>query len=230
MCEKSKSTSSWRTSKNGYDIFELISGMQKCIRRGQCGDSVIRDACWYAFELSMGQKSQYTIMRNRLICIANEDVGPGDFEAVHYVHSAIPIMDAAYNKSPDHSKKGEWDLILANIIIRLCRARKSHEAVHLAGLIWSQQSRDPRVPKLMDCAIDKHTARGKRMGRGWKHFFTESFRLFGDVARSPWQDSYDKANWEGEHNGHQIQHDYDKIDREPNRKEASGGQTTLDGF
>jgi hypothetical protein len=44
------------------------------------------------------------------------------------------------------------------------------------------------LPYIPDCALDKHTARGKRMGRGDEHFFAEGIKLENEVGEDPYRD------------------------------------------
>ena len=39
-----------------------------------------------------------------------------------------------------------------------------------------------------DCALDKHTARGKRMGRGAEHFFAEGIKLTNETGEDPYRE------------------------------------------
>ena len=38
-----------------------------------------------------------------------------------------------------------------------------------------------KKPEIMDLALDKHTVRGKSMGRGSKHFFEEACKVFPQI-------------------------------------------------
>jgi len=62
----------------------------------------------------------------------------------------------------------------------LCRARKSRETDHYQAAMRAKVIADMRndsVRATPDHALDKHTRRGKRMGRGIEHFRTEGAKL-----------------------------------------------------
>lgn len=158
----------WMRTKHGYESFVMISALQKCIRRG-----LEREAYAYAKELADTGKTQFSMLMNRLICITHEDVGIGDIGAGMYVMQSLHWLERQYDKKKD------WDLILANVILALCRARKkSHEAIYLSGLHNDEMEFGrKKLPKVPDCSYDIHTQKGRSMGRDWKHFVTEAFIL-----------------------------------------------------
>lgn len=160
-----------RTAK-GYDFFEVSSAFQKCIRRG-----LEEDAMYWAVELFNSNYGEYIWKRLRIM--ASEDVGlaqPGIVAEVQalYQHHKLQAAKKEDKNQPER-------LFLTHAVLLLCRAPKSrlvdwvliaqwrlHEHVHL---------------EIPDFAYDKHNEKGRRQGRGWKHFFEEGSHLehLGDV-------------------------------------------------
>jgi replication-associated recombination protein RarA len=147
-------------TKNGYDFFECSSALQKSIRRG-----LEDDALFWAAELSLSSYSEYVWKRLRII--TSEDVGLAE------PHISTEIM-ALYDLYKEQLKKKDEKhfperLFMVHAIIMLCRSKKSRlidwQTVYVFGC---HQSRLRAVP---DFAFDKHTEKGKKLGRGFAHFF-----------------------------------------------------------
>jgi len=160
----------------GYNCGEVASAMQKCIRRGLEGD-----ALFWATELDMTGYGEYVWKRLRII--ASEDVGlaaPG----------LAADIRALYGNWVDQRKKkderhGPERLFLVHAVISLCRAPKSRMVDH--ALISMYEGARPRR-EIPDFALDKHTARGRRLRRGWQYFWDEGARLEGCTMDDPWKE------------------------------------------
>ena len=150
-----------RDTPNGYNPYEVVSAMQKHIRRGH-----EYEAYWWAHELVINK--QATWVWRRLLTIACEDIGPGDPSAVCIVKACRDAWDDVCGKDIE---KAEWS-ILAHAIIHLCRAPKSRSADDLSHLVWlKKEGRDPETRELDGApkealeipgfALDMHTVRGK---------------------------------------------------------------------
>jgi len=149
---------------NGKDPYEVMSALQKAVRR-----NMEVDALYWAIELI---ESKYINMAlSRLHVIAHEDIGIADKEAVLYAIQCLEDTKRWYK-----SKNGGWRLALANAIMALCRAKKSREADNLQCVVWGRRRKGWKL-KIPDYAIDKHTWRGKRMGRGEVYAAKESYKL-----------------------------------------------------
>ena len=165
-----------RTAK-GYDFFEVSSAFQKCIRRG-----LEEEAMYWAVELFNSNYVEYAWKRLRIM--ASEDVGlaqPGLVAEVFalYQHHKLQAAKKEDKNQPER-------LFLTHAVLLLCRAPKSrlvdwvliaqwrlHEHVHL---------------EIPDFAHDKHNEKGRRLGRGWKHFFEEGSYL-ENLADVPGEDA-----------------------------------------
>lgn len=148
---------------NNLDLFEVLSAMQKDIRRGN-----ERQAMQWALELIPAYEAACW---NRLVTIAHEDVGLAD----PFVLVALPTMRETYMEMRTRGDGGAC-LVLANAILMLARAPKCRLADEFQCVVRDDHANWPpeRVP---DYALDKHTAAGKRMGRGVDHWLTEGTHL-----------------------------------------------------
>jgi replication-associated recombination protein RarA len=163
--------------------YELISAMQKCIRRG-----MEKEAGRFAFELCDGGCAYVAF--NRILITAHEDVGLANPECVTFVMSAIEQAKAFYK-----IKNDGWRLPLANSVLALSRSVKSREADHFQCVCCSENKEGQEA--IPDFALDKHTHRGKAMGRSWDHFFAEGAKLdhsSGDIYQADAQAYWKKSS------------------------------------
>ena len=157
---------------HGYDAMELISALHKCLRRG-----MERHAMCYAMELALSDATTFGMMCNRLVCMAHEDIGPADYDAVLFTMVTVDKIREDKKKNRD-----DWDMMLANVIMRLCRAPKSTDGCDLAVVARSQVE-TCGIPAIPDFAFDKHTVRGRKMKRGWGHFLSEGRKLVPEAEQ-----------------------------------------------
>ncbi len=134
--------SSW-TTVNGYETSEVVSALQKMIRRGQEAE-----ALYWASEL-MASGEDYRMWR-RLMVIAAEDIGLADPMAMQLV--------TACNSAARLSK--EWNIPFLAIMY-MCRAAKNREADDAAYLYEQKRKEGWKLP-IPSIAVDQHTRRGKQ--------------------------------------------------------------------
>jgi replication-associated recombination protein RarA len=170
---------------NGYGPYEVVSALQKCIRRG-----IEYDACYWALELCRTSRSMAGWCWNRLQIIACEDVGPADPMAITIVTSCRDVWERTSKNKDSHPESN----ILTHAVLHLCRAPKSREADAIANMLnWHRNGLDPKTrtkvrdPKLMEIpkiALDGHTIQGKKeyyrlakeAGISSEELFTKDFR------------------------------------------------------
>jgi replication-associated recombination protein RarA len=153
------------TSVGGYPIGEVASALQKCIRRGDEDG-----ALFWATELDLSGFGEYAMKRLRII--ASEDVGMGEPTIASDIRSL-------YDNWAELKKKGDKvhfpeRLFLVHAVMLLARARKSR-AVDNACVVFYMGKRERR--EVPDFALDKHTKRGRNLGRGFRHFFEEGAKI-----------------------------------------------------
>ena len=156
----------------GYEPFEVVSALQKSIRRG-----LEQDALYWARIMYDAGLSAWLWKRLRVISV--EDVGLGDPQAV-------TLVDSCHRAFKDFGGKSEDRLMLVMAVLYLVRAKKSRCVDWSLIATWAEPVGSREIP---DCAIDKHTKRGKALGRGFKHFIEEGGRLT-NVASIPGEAVY----------------------------------------
>lgn len=167
-------------TRGGYALDEVVSALQKEIRRGNEWQ-----ACYWARELAASGMWRYCW--RRLGVIAAEDVGFASPETVVLVES----LRSGYAWAAETSKRQPgWEQRMCMAVVALARAPKSRE---IDDLCWTvDRERDVPVP---DYAVDMHTRRGRQMGRGIEFFVAESGRLVNEAypsryAGEQWTEDY----------------------------------------
>ena len=148
-------------TRRGFQFDEAASAVQKLIRRGDEDG-----ALYFALELSDSGYTAY--VWRRLLVITSEDVGlaePTMPATIHALHQAALTLEA--------KRKDSGRLPLVHAVLLLSRAKKSRIVDH-ALIAFSA---DETVRPVPDVAVDKHTKRGRAMGRGREHFFEEGSLL-----------------------------------------------------
>jgi replication-associated recombination protein RarA len=149
-------------TRRGYDVREVVSALQKAIRRSD-PDA----ALYWAHELDRSGFGPWCWKRLRVIC--SEDIGPSAPGLASDVRALYENwLDGRKNKG------GEEVLYLSHAVIALATAHKSR-VVDWAVLRHTSDYVERR--EVPDEALDKHTLRGRRMGRGIEHFMDEASRL-----------------------------------------------------
>lgn len=154
------------TTVGGYDGSEVISALQKCIRRGQ-----EKEALFWAVELYNSGYAEWCWKRLRII--SSEDVGL----ARPYISADIYALWQMFKESAKNKedKAEPQRLFLTHAVFILCRSKKSR-LIDWA-LIWAWLTHAHRKIPIPDVALDKHTARGRIKKRSWAHFFDEGSLL-----------------------------------------------------
>jgi replication-associated recombination protein RarA len=150
------------TKRHGHDWNEATSSMQKCIRRAD-----EEGALYWASELFHNGHAEY--VWDRMTTIMSEDVGLAE--------PTLPASFMALRESYVFLKKrgkGAERLPLVHALLLLVRARKSRIVDHALIMYFVMEPPRQEPP---DEAVDKHTIRGKRLGRHWEHFWDEGSLL-----------------------------------------------------
>lgn len=163
---------------NGHDASEVVSALQKCIRRGE-----IDDALHWAMELEMSGFALWCWKRLRIIC--SEDIGPAWPEGPAVIE-ALYRTYLDMRKMRDGRPAGPYKLFLLHATYLLANAPKSR-VIDWAGFVHLLPNPPPRP--IPDVAKDRHTLAGKRKKRGWKHFFEEGTQLNPHVLQ-PLEEEY----------------------------------------
>jgi replication-associated recombination protein RarA len=167
-----KATENPQTSR-GYDVYELLSALQKDIRRGNEYQAV-----FWAAELESFNSKMLWI---RLQVIASEDIGVAN----PFAPLVIDVLERKYDDARKRNKDS-YRQFLTHAVLFLARSRKSRIVDDLLNVVYGEiQHEDKKLP-IPDYALDMHTSRGKRMGRGYDHFFSEGNKLKKEPFENPY--------------------------------------------
>jgi len=190
-------------TKHGYNAYELMSAMQKFIRRSKEKEALF---CFYELESS----GMFPHASNRLLVIIYEDVGIQNEPLLHSINSHIIRMNEWYKKD-----NGAWRLILGNIILSACRGYKTRMADQFVCAVAAEIINGYRVNfDEHDYIYDMHTFKGKKMGRGADHFYHEASKIeLSNETTNYFQEEIDASDI-AEGNGFDVLRDYGKSDEE----------------
>jgi replication-associated recombination protein RarA len=162
------------TARN-YDIYELLSALQKDIRR--CNEY---QALHWAIEL---ESFNPKMLWNRLRVITSEDIGIADPLAT----LLIDILEKQYFDFAD-KKNDSKRLFLVHAVLYLTRAKKTRIVDDLLITAYGRRDAGEKI-EIPDYALDKHTYRGKKMGRGNKFFVEEGSKVCNEGLENPYKKS-----------------------------------------
>jgi replication-associated recombination protein RarA len=150
------------TTVGGHDAAEVVSWLQKAIRRGE-----EEDAVYCVVQLERSGLGAWAWKRLRVI--VSEDVGlawPESPAVIAALHATYVDLKRGAPKQPSLRP---WRMPLVHAVLLLCRAPKSR----LVDVVQITAFREDTVRRVPEYSLDKHTARGRRMRRGWEHFWTD---------------------------------------------------------
>lgn len=151
----------WAESKtiNGYDSDLVLSMLQKCIRMAD-----VEEACKAAYELYISGPIFLDKVWRRLMTISVEDIGFGNLDAPMIMKSLNDIRkEFPYDD-------GDQPIFFIHAIRVLCESDKDRSSDYLKNIIIKEAAMGKKI-EIPDIAYDKHTKKGKKMGRGSIHFF-----------------------------------------------------------
>ena len=152
-------------TKNGFASDEVQSSLQKYIRRAK-----VEEACQAAYELYTSGPVFLDKMWSRLETIAVEDVGFGDLNVPVLIHA----LDQMRKNFPYND--GDQPMYFIHAIRYLCSCQKDRSSDLLKNICIKSFAMG-KLPEIPDVALDKHTVRGKAMGRDSFHFLNEASKV-----------------------------------------------------
>ena len=160
-------------SRSGYDFYEVTSAMQKSIRRG-----LEEDAMYWCLEL---EEKYFNYLWKRLLVISHEDMGIVSMDVVNFVETCRNQYLYLKKEKNDRHRL----LVLANAVLALCRAKKTRIGDDFLNVCLKERH-GKEYKEVPDFALDAHTMRGKRKGRGWdrdgnRFWFEESSKINNEV-------------------------------------------------
>lgn len=142
-------------TKNGYEIDEVVSALQKGIRRNQ-----ETEALFWAAELVDINRWQYLF--HRLKIISCEDIGLADPQAAILVNVVAQQLHDSKRRADEWKRWFSPDMnIVGMVVMYLCRAPKNRICDIATSLIWEKRKRGWKL-EVPSYSIDQHTKRGKQ--------------------------------------------------------------------
>ena len=194
-------------TKNGYNMFEMSSMIQKAIRRND-----VPHAAYAANELALRYRKY---LWRRLLTISAED-------CYGIITKEIVALQQADEYVNDKKKPGDTnDLFIAKAVILLCMAKKNRDADYVAcNFMWGdrpltdeeydtfvdyqivEQLKEVERFNIPEYVFDKHTKKGKAMGKSNLDFFKDEndglaprqLNLFDDGSFGGWYDHWDRQD------------------------------------
>lgn len=154
------------TTKNGYAGDEVISALQKSIRRG-----LEEQACMFAYEMYISSPQLEEKLWRRLLTISVEDIGMGNPMAAIMVNNLYQM-----SRQFDYAD-GDRPMYFIHAIRYLCSSEKDRSSDLLKNICIKSFAMG-KFPEIPDYALDKHTQRGQAMGRDSFHFLNEASKVY----------------------------------------------------
>lgn len=145
-------------TKNGFNADEIISGVQKSIRRG-----LVEDAVLMAWEMYVTSEELEEYLWKRLQVISVEDIGFGDVNAPVLIRTLNEMRGECGFNAPDRP------LFFVHAIRYLCRCAKDRSSDMLRNIIEKEHAAGKR-PEIRDYMLDMHTRRGQALNRDIRYF------------------------------------------------------------
>ena len=154
------------TTRNGYAGDEVISALQKSIRRG-----LEEQACMFAYEMYISSPQLEEKLWRRLLTISVEDIGMGNPMA------AIMVNNLYQMSRQFEYADGDRPMYFIHAIRYLCQSEKDRSSDLLKNICIKSFAMG-KFPEIPDYALDKHTQRGQAMGRDSFHFLNEASKVY----------------------------------------------------
>lgn len=159
------------TTENGFPADEVISALQKSIRRGLTENAVLLG--WEMFITSPELEAK---MWSRLQVISVEDIGFGNPQAPILIDTLFRMHERI--ERPQHDRF----LFAAHAIRALAMSEKDRTTDDMANWAKHSVAFGERLPEIPDFAIDMHTGRGEAMGRDYRYFMEEASKVVPESA------------------------------------------------
>jgi replication-associated recombination protein RarA len=173
MIEVKQPPDPWQrtTTEHGLAADEVISALQKSIRRG-----LVDNALLLGWEMYVTSPEMEEMLWSRLCVISVEDIGFGNQQAPMLVETLFQ-MHKRYPR-PEHDRF----MFAAHAIRVMAGGSKDRTTDEMAS--WAKQvvRLGERLPEIPDAALDMHTRRGQEMGRDYRWFVEEASRVVPEIA------------------------------------------------
>jgi replication-associated recombination protein RarA len=153
-------------TRHGLPADEVISALQKEIRRGNTENAVL-----LAYEMSITSPALEDYLWQRLLIISVEDIGFGESNApvlLNALHQMLGTFDRSL---------GERKLLAVHAVRYLCGCQKDRSSDEMLNWVKYAVEHGEAGAHIPDYAVDMHTARGQTQGRGVRHFYEEGAKI-----------------------------------------------------
>jgi replication-associated recombination protein RarA len=163
----------WQAQKtaHGFAADEIISALQKSIRRGLVDNAVL-----IGWEMYATSAELEAVLWSRLGVISVEDVGMGNLHAPILVET-LYRMHERYER-PSHDRF----LFAAHAIRVMASGEKDRTTDDMVNWAKHGMALGERLPEIPDVARDMHTRAGQEIGRDYRHFMEEASRVSPEIA------------------------------------------------
>ena len=159
------------TTEHGLAADEVISALQKCLRRGMLDNALL-----LAWEMYLTSPELEDKLWSRLCVIAVEDIGMGNPQA--------PVLiETLYQQHYRHPRpSGDRFLFAAHAVRVLATSDKDRTTDDMVNWAARSMALGETVPQIPDFALDMHTGRGQAMGRDYRYFMEEASRVMPEMG------------------------------------------------
>ena len=158
------------TTEHGLAADEVISALQKCLRRGMLDNALL-----LGWEMYLTSPELEDKLWSRLCVIAVEDVGLGNR------HAPI-LIETLFQQHHRHPRpSGDRFLFAAHAIRVLATSDKDRTTDDMVNWAARSMALDENLPVIPDFALDMHTGRGQAMGRDYRFFMEEASRVMPQI-------------------------------------------------
>jgi replication-associated recombination protein RarA len=172
MIEVKQPPDPWQrtTTEHGFAADEVISALQKSMRRGMTENALL-----LGWEMYVTSPEMEDMLWSRLGVISIEDIGFGNLDAPVLVETLFQ-MHQRYAR-PTHDRF----LFAAHAIRVMASGPKDRTTDDMVN--WAKHSIafGERLPEIPDFALDMHTRRGAEMGRDYRWFMEEASKVSPEI-------------------------------------------------
>lgn len=158
------------TTQHGLAADEVISALQKSLRRG-----LLDNALLLGWEMYLTSPELEDKLWSRLCVIAVEDIGLG-------TPQAPVLIETLFQQHHRYDRPtGDRFLFAAHAIRVLATSPKDRTSDDMVNWAKHSVALGERLPEIPDIALDMHTRRGQDMGRDYRFFMEEASRVIPEV-------------------------------------------------
>ena len=159
------------TTEHSFAADEVISALQKSIRRG-----LVDNALLLGWEMYVTSPEMEAMLWSRLCVISVEDVGAGNLNAPVLIETLFQ-MHQRYPR-PQHDRF----LFAAHAIRVMAGGPKDRTTDDMVNWAKNSIALGEERPEIPDFALDMHTRRGAEMGRDYRWFVEEASKVMPEIA------------------------------------------------